>query len=106
MPKKIITKVAQFFIRLWRWKKVKEDKKYDDILDKLNVALQKKSIAQDQLKGEIMIYMKKFLGVGVFSRFIPKKYRNDAKVVLEVRKKFGDRMDELGVKITDNAVLI
>lgn len=97
---------AAFFWRIWNWKEVKQNKKYDNIIAQLDMALQKKTVEQDALKGEILIYMQKFLGVKAWSKFIPKKWRNNAKVVMEVRAKFGDRMKALDIKINDDAEII
>lgn len=103
---KPFSKIGRFFYQILNWRKVRKDKKYQGIINELDAALKRKTIEQDKLKGEILIYMQKFLGVKSWSKYIPKRYRNDAKIVAEIRARFGSRMDALDVKITDSARLI
>lgn len=84
----------------------KKNKTFTKINEKLESKLKDREVDRIILKGEIMQMCRVFLNVNAKSKFIPKKFKNNTKIRKRIHAEFGERMEDLGVRITDDLVLI
>lgn len=102
---KIINKIMKFFYKIWKnsTKKGRQELKVDEINKALALELQKKSTNKIKLRRKILRdYNSR---KPALSLFIPQKGKNREKVKAEVKKKYGNEMSEVGLKITDDLQL-
>lgn len=99
-------KLREALDRLWNYRKYKRFKGYETAIQK---ALLKKDIAQRDreveqivLKSMILKHMAKFLNIKAQSRFIPPCIKNEEVCRKEVQAKFGDRMEQLGLYLSND----
>lgn len=96
-----------WILKQFRKKEVKKrEKVYDDVIDILGPKLKEKSDKQNQLIKEITTNFKKDLGVSYESKFIPNHFVDAARVIKVIHAKYGEKMNELGVKLTHDLRLV
>lgn len=96
--------MAQWYVikRLFT-KKGQKELAIDDMNQKLQEALMEKTSDKIKLRRKIFKdYASKKQG---FSRYIPFKVKSNERIKKEVIRKYGDEMNDVGLKITDNLEL-
>lgn len=88
------------------FKNREKNKVFTKINEKLEVKLKDREVERIILKGEIIKMCRKFLRVNARSKYIPKKNKNNAKIYQRIIAEFGERMDSLDVRITEDLKLI
>jgi len=87
-------------------KNKKQNKSFDETIDKLQKAVLRKRRQQATLEKEIDDEMANLRKVGRRSAFIKAKAKTDAEIKDLMNKKFGKRMKELDMRINDKLDLI
>jgi hypothetical protein len=102
-------KLISVFDRIWNFRKHRKfsgfTKRLQQAIKKDNKASMDKYVDQIILKAEIQKYMRKYLGIGARSKYIPKRFKNDEESRQQVLSRYGGRMETLGITIDENLKL-
>lgn len=100
--RKTASKIVTFFYRLWYFRKIKRFAGYEKVLSK---AVTDKEVDQMILKYQIVEYMRRYMGIDVRSKYIPKTYRNIEESRQQVLGRFGKEMERLNITINEELAL-
>jgi hypothetical protein len=100
--KSLIAAIVLFFKSPWNFR---TNLKFKKINRKLYKTIEDREVDRIILKGRIVKMVKEYIAINTSSEFIPPWYKSNAEIREEVLIKYGEEMDQLGVKLYHNLKL-